>query len=347
MCPPNLDAEAAQFRFTHTRPAGDEVQLDHVITPIQGWNIITDVSTVPGAALNSNQYLVKVSMTLRSKKERREKPKPKKTRRPTEGEKALYNRSVSSKLSHQLTNLLLNTRQDKQAANSSSSSRSQPGSQTDTASTHSSTTKPSPPCLNTHWQTIRDAVTQSFEDTITEETKARKQPWISNTTWDLIQQRIHARETGDKATEQELHKEVGSQARRGKTQWLKDRLAESEETVDARMKWKWIKRIRSEYKQRPVSLKDREGKPVSPPAVPNRPKPSRSTSRTSNGLPHSTCTQAATSPSSTQQTRISHPSPLRKWTPRSPNLPTTKRRGLTISPQRRGSGWTTTRGPTS
>ena len=78
-------------RITHTRPAGEEVQLDHVITPVQWQNIIIDVSTVSGAALNSNQYLVKVRTTLRTKRERREKPKPKKTRRPTEEYKELYN----------------------------------------------------------------------------------------------------------------------------------------------------------------------------------------------------------------------------------------------------------------
>ena len=79
--------------------------------------------------------------------------------------------------------------------------------------------------LNTRWQTIRDAITQAFEETVTEETKTAKQPWI--TTWDLIQQRIHARKNGDKAAEQDVHKEVRKQ---DKTQWLKDRLAESEET---------------------------------------------------------------------------------------------------------------------
>ena len=34
-----------KHRFTHTRPAGEEVQLDHVVTPIQWGNIIADVST--------------------------------------------------------------------------------------------------------------------------------------------------------------------------------------------------------------------------------------------------------------------------------------------------------------
>ena len=110
--------------------------------------------------------------------------------------------------------------------------------------------------MNNHWLAIREAATQALEEALKEETKVPKQLWITNSTWDLIQQRTQARESGDKATEQDLHKEVGNQARRDKTQWLKDRLAESAQTVDDRMKWKWVKRIRSEYKQCPVSLKD-------------------------------------------------------------------------------------------
>ena len=46
-------------RITHTRPAGEQVQLDHAVAPTQWKNIVTDVSTVQGAALNSNHYLSK------------------------------------------------------------------------------------------------------------------------------------------------------------------------------------------------------------------------------------------------------------------------------------------------
>ena len=84
--------------------------------------------------------------------------------------------------------------------------------------------------VNSRWQTLREAVTQSLAEAIPEEPEAPKQPWISKSMWDLIQQRIQAREAGDKATEQDLPKQVRSQARQDKTQWLKDRLAEREET---------------------------------------------------------------------------------------------------------------------
>ena len=57
----------------------------------------------------------------------------------------------------------------------------------------------------------------------------------------------------------QLHKDIRKQARKDKTQWPKDRLAESEATLDPRQKWKWIKRVRSDYKPRPVSTRDSQG----------------------------------------------------------------------------------------
>ena len=188
--------------------------------------------------------------------EKRE-PKPKTTRRPREEEKERYNRRVASKLSHQHTSLPVSLGEDKQTA--SSSSASLPGSPEDSASTRYSTAPRGIPRVNSHWQTLRDAVTQSLAETITEEHKAPKQPWITKATWDLIQHRIRAREVGDKVMDQDLHRQMRSQARHDKTQWLKDRLAESEETVDARMKWKWIKRMRSGR----FFVENHEGKPTS------------------------------------------------------------------------------------
>ena len=108
-------------RITHTRPAGDEVQLDHAITPIQWRNMITGVSTVPGAALNS----------------RREKPKLKKTRGPTEEDKELYNRRVANKLSQQPTHSPQIAGEEKQA--DTGRSCSQPRTQPNTPDTHNST----------------------------------------------------------------------------------------------------------------------------------------------------------------------------------------------------------------
>ena len=60
-----------------------------------------------------------------------------------------------------------------------------------------------------------------------------------------------------------LHKDIRKQARKDKTQWLKGRLAESEATLDPRQKWHWIKRVPSDYKPRPVSIRESQGRPTS------------------------------------------------------------------------------------
>ena len=58
-------------RYTHVRPNDDRVQLDHVVAPVQCRNMVTDVKTVQGAALNSNHFLVKVQTNLRTKVSKR------------------------------------------------------------------------------------------------------------------------------------------------------------------------------------------------------------------------------------------------------------------------------------
>ena len=88
-----------KHRFTHARPAGEEVQLDHVIPPIQWRNIITDVCTVSGAALNSNRYLVKLSVTLRTKRERRE-AKAQENKTPHRGGKRELQQTTCQQVQH-------------------------------------------------------------------------------------------------------------------------------------------------------------------------------------------------------------------------------------------------------
>ena len=75
--------KAPQNRHTHKRPNGDLVQLDHAIIHKDWRNVIHDVHTLPGAALNSNHYLVKVELQLRTKETKRTPPKPRRTRTPT------------------------------------------------------------------------------------------------------------------------------------------------------------------------------------------------------------------------------------------------------------------------
>ena len=76
-----------------------------------------------------------------------------------------------------------------------------------------------------------------------------------------VQDRATAREKGDKDEKVGLRKEVRKQAKRDKTQWLKDRLAE-EQPLDARQ-LKWIKQIRTDHNPRPLSILGKDGEPTS------------------------------------------------------------------------------------
>ena len=156
-----------------------------------------------------------------------------------------------------------------------------------------------------------------------------KQPWITHNTWDLIQKRSQAREAANTEEETRLNKEVRKQARRDKTQWLKDRLAESEQTMDARMKWKVIKRIRSDYKQRPVSIHNAKGKPVSQ---------SKQAWPTHSGPRHPTRTPETEIPLPHRPTSTPTCSRWRNSTRRYGRQPITRLQGWTTSPRKFGSG---------
>ena len=83
-------------RFTHVRPNGDKVQLDHMVTPVQWRNMVTDVKTVLGAALNSNHFLVKVQTNLRTKASKRKPPTPKRLRSATEEVVHAFSKKLST-----------------------------------------------------------------------------------------------------------------------------------------------------------------------------------------------------------------------------------------------------------
>ena len=237
-------------RYTHVRPNGDKVQLDHVVAPVQWRNMVTDVKTVQGAAFNSNHFLVKVQTNLRTKVSKRKPPMPKRVRSTTEEVVHAFNDVV----------------QDAFDANTDTSQRGEaPPQPYDNAASFTERPTQDQPAnaVDTSWTKLREAVQHTWTTQVPAETATPKQPWITQATWELIQQRSQARAAQDQDLETQLHKDIRAQARRDKVQWLKDRLAESEQTVDARQKWKWIKRIRSDYRPRPVSIHNTQGKPVS------------------------------------------------------------------------------------
>ncbi|CAE7032094.1 pol [Symbiodinium natans] len=216
--------KAPRNRHTHKRPNGDLVQLDHAIIHKDWRNIIHDIHTLPGAALNSNHYLVKVELQLRTKEAKRTPPKPRHSRTPTAAQRQAYNNHIKQNLD----------------AITPTTDYSQPPPQLPLQS------QP-----HEQWQSLQAATKEAISDHIPTTASFPKHPWISQATWQLIQQRSAARLAQRFDLEAQLHKDIRKQARKDKTQWLKERLAESEATLDPRQKWKWIKRVRSDYKPRP------------------------------------------------------------------------------------------------
>ena len=92
--PPSWMDKAPQNRHTHKRPNGDMVQLDHAIIHEDWRNIVHNIHTIPGAALNSNHFLVKVDLLLKAKEAKRTPPKPRHTRQPTTSQMQAFNEHI-------------------------------------------------------------------------------------------------------------------------------------------------------------------------------------------------------------------------------------------------------------
>ena len=155
--PTNLDEEKEAVQ---SHPCAASRQRSTARPHCPWRSIITDVSTVPGVAHNSNHYLMKIKMTPRTKKKSREKPKPKKTRKPTEEDKELYNRRVASKLSQQQTDTPPASAQTSHRAPQSTAEMATQQPNTPDTCTCAATTTQHP--VDRRWQTIREAIAKGF-----------------------------------------------------------------------------------------------------------------------------------------------------------------------------------------
>ena len=211
--PPSWMDKAPQNRHTHKRPNGDMVQLDHAIIHKDWRNIVHNIHTIPGAALNSNHFLVTVDLLLKAKEAKRTPPKPRHTRQPTTSQIQAFHEHIHRQELQQTID-------------------------TDYSQTPSHLPLQSQP--HQLWQELQQATAQAITDNIPTTDSVPKHPWISQGTWALIQQRSAARASQRPDEEARLHKAIRQQARKDKTQWLKDRLAD---TIDPRQKWRWIKSV--------------------------------------------------------------------------------------------------------
>ena len=174
---------------THRRPNGDKVQLDHIITP-QAWRgSVLDVTTNHTAALASNHYLIQATIRVKRGALPPTTRPPQLTRQPTLAQKKDFNQ--------QLTNHL----------------------------TTPTTTPQTQEEIDGQWKSIASTITEVANSTIPTKPKHTKQPWITEATWILITQRDQARTAEHQELEFQLHKQIRKQAKKDKTQWLKDQVA--------------------------------------------------------------------------------------------------------------------------
>ena len=109
---------------------------------------------------------------------------------------------------------------------------------------------------------LHTTLTDTITNTIPTFTHKPKQPWITNTTWELIEQRNTARQAQNDELEQQLSKQIKKAARTDKTNWLKEQLEHSAQCISAKDKWQWIKRLKQPYTGKSIALKDLNGKLV-------------------------------------------------------------------------------------
>ena len=79
--------------------------------------------------------------------------------------------------------------------------------------------------LNEAWDTTKEAMRQA-ENTLPHRPRKPNQPWISQITMTLIDERTAARMRNDLVEERRLHKEIRKQAKSDRTGWLESLLAE-------------------------------------------------------------------------------------------------------------------------
>ena len=68
--------------------------------------------------------------------------------------------------------------------------------------------------INSQWDTIKNNILHSTKTQVPTITQQPKQPWIQQTTWQLIEDRNTARQRQGQAKELQLHKDIRKAARK-------------------------------------------------------------------------------------------------------------------------------------
>ena len=108
--------------------------------------------------------------------------------------------------------------------------------------------------MDSHWKSMREAITGAASKCIPYETRKGKKPWIGSGTLALIDERNAARCADDWPLEKTLRRDIKRSARRDKSAWLND--------VAATGDWKAIRKIRKPRAPQQTRLQNCEGRSV-------------------------------------------------------------------------------------
>ena len=141
--------------------------------------MVTDVSTIPGAVLNSNHFLSKVTLKVRAANHKRQPKARRPIRRPEAEQKSDFNDAFKFPLPQ---------------ATPESSGQSNPAG----TETKLDPTQPNPQQdIDSLQDRFQDAVLKAMEHSTPTQGQRPKHFWIFNQTWQLIEQCSEARKKQD------------------------------------------------------------------------------------------------------------------------------------------------------
>ena len=131
--------------------------------------------------------------------------------------------------------------------------------------------------IEVKWEHFKEAIKQSAEQVIGFKRGKRKEQWISDETWKLIDKRREIKSTRDQAiTRQQIEetqtayrtadREVKRHCKRDKSAWIERKSAEAQEAAernDLRTLYKIVKDLTGKHSSSNVPIKDRNGQILS------------------------------------------------------------------------------------
>ena len=127
--------------------------------------------------------------------------------------------------------------------------------------------------FNSHCRFIKDAITSAAESTVGRRRGSRRESWISEKAWALIDERkiakqklLQKKDEETKTKYKQLDKQVKNQTRKDKQKWLENKSQEAQKAAnrnDSRTVYKIIKELTNNTTKRQLPIKSREGNTIS------------------------------------------------------------------------------------